>query len=112
MGRRPSNTMTVLADNIMRKVRTIFLMRRLVAPFVFLAAAIIVVASTVSVSHVIDNMPTVANVQAMFNFFASAFAHTDIIVKSALVAGLVFLLATLKGIADSVRFGARLARAS
>ncbi len=104
--------MTVIANNIMRKVRTIFLVRRLVAPFAFLAAAVAVIVSTVSVSHVIENMPTIADMQAMFNFFASAFAHTDVIVKSALVAGLVFLLATLKGVVDSVRFGATLVKAS
>ncbi|HEY0908083.1 MAG TPA: hypothetical protein VGE35_01910 [Candidatus Paceibacterota bacterium] len=96
----------------MRKVRTIFLMRRLVAPFAFLAVAVAVIVSTVSVSHVIENMPTIADFQATFNFFASAFAHTDVIVKSALVAGLVFLLVTLKGIADSVRLNAVLAKSS
>lgn len=96
--------MTVLANQIMKRVRTIFLMRRLVAPFAFFAAALVVTVSTVSVSHVIENMPELVNIQALFSFFASAFAHTDIIVKSALVAGIVSLGITLKGLIDSVHF--------
>lgn len=87
----------------MKKVRTVFLMRRLVAPFAIFAVAAAVVASTVSVSHVIANMPTAADMQAFLRFFASAFAHTDIIVKSALVAGIAFLGITLKGLLDTSR---------
>ncbi len=99
--------MTVLADNIMKKVRTIFLMRRLVTPFAFFSAALVVLVSTVSVSHVIDNMPTIFEVGAVFRFFALAFAHTDLIVKSVLVAGTVSLLVTFKGALESVRISQR-----
>ncbi len=87
----------------MKKVRTIFLLRRLAAPFVFLVAAVAIVGSTVSVSHVIANMPAIVDIPAVMRFFAAAFAHTDIVVKSALVAGTVFLIMTLKGAIDSVR---------
>ncbi|MDE1875130.1 MAG: hypothetical protein KGI79_01560 [Patescibacteria group bacterium] len=96
----------------MKKVRTIFLMRKLAAPFVFLVVAAGVVASTVSIPHVIANMPAVADIPAVARFYAAAFAHTDVVVKSALVAGILFLLWALKGLVESLRFSAELARAS
>ncbi|MBX4209225.1 hypothetical protein KW799_00795 [Candidatus Parcubacteria bacterium] len=87
----------------MKKVRTIFFIRRLAAPFAFLIAASAVIASTVSISHVIANMPAVVDIPAVMRFFAAAFAHADVIVKSALVAGTLFLLMTLKGAIESFR---------
>lgn len=95
--------MTIIANNIMKRVRLIFLMRRLVTPFVFFTAAFVVLVSTVSISHVIQNMPALVDIQAVIKFFVASFAHTDIIVKSALVAGTVFLSFTLKGIIESFR---------
>ncbi len=99
--------MTILVEQVMKKVRTIFLLRRLVLPCLFSIAAALVVASTVSISHVIANMPsfspTLADISAFAQFFAGAFAHTDVVVKCALVAGTLFLLMTLKGIVDSFR---------
>lgn len=95
--------MTIITDNIMKKVRIIFLMRRLVTPFVFFTAACVVFVSTVSISHVIQNMPALVDIQAILKFFAASFVHTDVIVKSALVAGTVFLCITLKGIVESFR---------
>ncbi|HEU5114334.1 MAG TPA: hypothetical protein VFT82_01050 [Candidatus Paceibacterota bacterium] len=97
-------------NQIMKKVRMIFLMRRLAAPFVFLVAASVVVASTVSVSHVIANMPALLDIPAVMRFFAAAFAHTDVVVKCALVAGTLFLVVTLKGVVDSFKFSASLQR--
>ncbi|MEN9622117.1 MAG: hypothetical protein RLZZ67_551 [Candidatus Parcubacteria bacterium] len=95
--------MTVITNSIMKKVRVIFLMRRLVTPFAFLSAAVVVLVSTVSVSHVIQNMPTLIDVHAVVKFFALAFAHTDVVVKSALVAGTLFLGFTFKGLIESIR---------
>jgi hypothetical protein len=92
-----------LTINVMKKVRTIFLLRRIAAPFVFLVAASGVVASTVSISNVISNMP-VSDIRAVAKFFAAAFAHADVVVKCALVAGLVLLVITLKRLVESVRF--------
>ena len=56
-------------------------------------------------------MPDLLNIQAVARFFAAAFAHTDIVIKSALVAGLVFLVLTLKGLIDSRRLSVRFERA-
>lgn len=100
--------MTLLAREIMKKVRIVFLLRRLAAPFIFFVIATALIVSTVSVSHVIANMPTVFDIQAVVAFFAAAFAHTDVVVKCALVAGLVFLVLTLKGIVESMRLSATL----
>lgn len=71
------------------------------APFVFLLGTAIIVFSTVSISNVISNMP--GDILAVTKFFVAAFAHTDVIVKSALVAGLVLLIVTLKGLIESFR---------
>ena len=87
----------------MKKVRTIFLLRRLAAPFVVFVASIVIVTSTVSVSHVIANMPEIFDIRATFKFFVEAFAHTETLIKSALVAGLVFSILTLKGVFESRR---------
>lgn len=95
----------------MIKVRRIFLIRKLAAPFVFLVAAAVVVGSTVSVSHVLANMPAALDIPAVMRFFAAAFAHADVIVKSALVAGTLFLLMILKGAIDSIRFVGSLQKA-
>ncbi len=96
----------MLANQVMAKVRTIFLLRRLVMPCAFLVIAAAVVGSTVSISHVIANMPALSSlvdIPAVAAFFARAFAHADVVVKSALVAGTLFLLLTLKGMVDGIR---------
>lgn len=92
----------MIKNEIMKRVRRIFLMRRLVTPFAFFVAAAVVVVSTVSISHVIANMPA-GSLHALAKFYLAAFAHTQIVVKSALVAGLVFAIVTLKGAVDSLR---------
>jgi hypothetical protein len=94
--------MTAIKNEVMIRVRRLFLVRKLAAPFVFLAVSMVVVASTVSISHVIANMPK-ADIQALARFVAVAFAHTDVVVKCALVAGIAFLFMTLRGIIASVR---------
>jgi hypothetical protein len=87
----------------MHKVRIIFLLRRFAAPFVVFAASLAIVASTVSISNVISNMPALFDIQAVITFLAYAFAHTDIVIKSALVAGTIFLGLTMKGALDAIR---------
>lgn len=100
-----------MGNEIMKKVRTIFLLRRLAAPFVVFVASIVIVTSTVSVSHVIANMPEIFDIQAVVKFFVAAFAHTDIVIKSALVAGLVFMILTLRGVVESRRIALSITRA-
>jgi hypothetical protein len=98
--------MAIVLNEVMKRVDRIFLIRRLAAPLAFLLAATAVVCSTVSVSHVIANMPAVFNVGAVVTFFAAAFAHTQSAVQIALVAGIAFLLWTVRGIIESARFSA------
>ncbi|MEK7163112.1 MAG: hypothetical protein AAB775_00150 [Patescibacteria group bacterium] len=99
-----------LKNEIMKKVRTIFLLRRLALPSVVFVASISIVISTVSVSQVIANMPEIVDIKSVTQFFVAAFAHTDIVIKSALVAGLVFLALTLKGALESRRLSVRFER--
>lgn len=87
----------------MKKVRRIFLLRRIAAPFVVFLAASAIIASTVSVGNVIANMPDLFDVQAVAKFFVAAFAHTDVVIQCALVAGLAFLVMTLRGFVESFR---------
>ncbi|MDO8579665.1 MAG: hypothetical protein Q7R72_02215 [bacterium] len=100
-----------LTQKIMKKVRTIFILRRLALPSAVFVMSVAIIVSTVSVSNVIANMPDLFNIQAVIRFFVTAFAHTDIVIKSALVAGLVFLALTLKGAMESKRLSMRLERA-
>lgn len=101
-------------NEVMIRVRRVFLLRRLAIPSVFALVAVAVIASTVSISHVIANMPTLSSlvdIPAVAGFLARAFAHTDVVVKSALVAGTLFLLMTLKGIVDGIRLSSALQKA-
>jgi hypothetical protein len=100
--------MTLLASEVMKKVRTIFILRRLAAPFVVFLASSAIVFSTVSVGNVIANMPDLFDIQALARFFASAFAHTDIVVRSALVAGTLFFIVTLRGFKESAKLSSSL----
>ena len=102
--------MTLIANKVMNKVRTVFLLRRLAAPFVVFIAVSSIIVSTVSVSNVLANMPDLFDIQAVAQFFVAAFAHTDIAIKSALVAGLIFFGMTLKGAVESLRLSASLER--
>lgn len=91
-----------LTDSVMKKVKIIFLVRRIATPFVFFIGSVVIIFSTVSVSNVISNMPA-SDILAVTKFFAAAFAHTDVIVKSALVAGLVLSVLMLKGLIESLK---------
>ncbi len=95
--------MTLLAHEIMKKVRRIYVLRKFALPALFFLGTLFVLISTVSVSHVIANMPTVSDIQAVINFFVAAFAHTDVVVKCALVAGTVSLGITLRGLVETTR---------
>lgn len=95
--------MTHIKVQVMKRVRAVFLLRKTLAPFVFLVGAAVLIVSTVSVSNVISNMPVLSDVSALTKFFVAAIAHTDVIVKSALVAGLIMLLLVLKGLVDGIR---------
>lgn len=77
--------------------------------FVFLAVAIII--STVSVTNVVANMPDLVDIQAVAKFFVAAFAHADIVIKSALVAGIAFFVVTLKGLLGGIRVTAAIQKA-
>jgi len=95
--------MIAIKNEIMKRVRRIFLIRRVGTPLAFLVVSTVIIASTVSVSHVLANMPEFGNMEAVIRFYTSAFVHTQFIVKCALVAGIAFLVVTLKGALETVR---------
>ncbi len=72
-------------------------------PFVVFLGSLVIIATTVSVQSVFENMPDLFDIQAVARFFLSAFAHTDIIIKSALVAGIAFLVMTLVRMVETLR---------
>ncbi len=96
--------MTYIMDEAMKRVRRIYVLRRLAAPFVICLGSVIVIASTVSVASVFRNMPDLFDIQAVARFFVAAFAHADIVIKSALVAGIAFLFMTVKRAIETTRF--------
>jgi hypothetical protein len=104
--------MAIVLHDVMNKVERIYFLRKFAAPLAFFLTATAVLLSTVSVSHVIANMPAFIDLRAVVQFFAAAFAHTHAVVQFALVAGIAFLLWTLKGLVDSVRFTASMVRTS
>lgn len=95
--------MTHIMNEAMKKVRRIYVLRRLAAPFVVFLGSLVIIATTVSVPSVFENMPDLFDIQAVARFFLSAFAHTDIVIKSALVAGIAFLIMTLLRTFETVR---------
>ena len=95
--------MTYIMSEAMKRVRRIYVLRRLAAPFVVCLGSIVVIVSTVSVMSVLENMPNLFDIQAVAKFFVAAFAHTDIVIKSALVAGIAFLIMTLKRAFETLR---------
>jgi hypothetical protein len=96
--------MTYIMNEAMKRVRRIYVLRRLAAPFVVCLCSVAVIASTVSVASVLRNMPDLFDIQAVARFLLAAFAHTDIVIKSALVAGIAFLIMTLKRAFETMRY--------
>lgn len=91
-------------NEAMKKVRRIYVIRRLAVPFVVFVGSAAILASAVSVGSVLENMPDLLDVQAVAKFFLSAFAHTEMVIKSVLVAGIAFLIMTLKRAVETMRF--------
>ncbi len=95
--------MTHIMNEAMKKVRRIYVLRRLAVPFVVFLGSLVIIATTVSVQSVFENMPDLFDIQAVVRFFLFAFAHTDIVIKSALVAGIAFLIMTLLRTFETLR---------
>ena len=59
--------------------------------------------SSVSVGHVIQNMPQVSNVNALFSFYTSALSNAEILVKVIVLALVVSALFLARDIVYNVR---------
>ncbi len=94
---------TPLNIEVMKKVRRIYIARKLVVPAGLFAAAAAFLALTVSIPHVLANMATLTGLREAVSYFTYSFVHTEIYVQCALFAGLIFLLWTAQGISHGAR---------
>lgn len=86
----------VLQKKIMRKVCWTCYLRRVINPFMIkiyaLLAVIVGVASTVSITNVIANMPSISNFTGLYSFYMYAFNNTEILVKAFVVGIALFTI--------------------
>lgn len=77
--------MKILTKRIMRRVYSIWIMRKLKSPTTmksaFLSVVLLKSFSVVSVSHVLANSPSILNPLASYQFFSNAFLLTDTFVR-------------------------------
>lgn len=79
---------------IMRRIYAIYLWHRLINPMMLkvyvVIAFVAVLSASVSISHVIANMPAVTNFSEWYQFNIAAFNHTELSVK-VLLASVIML---------------------
>ena len=87
--------MTTLKNRVMLRVYALFAMRFALSPFglraLGLLSAILTISLSVSVRHVLMNMPAIYDLPALITFHTEAFRHTTLIVQTATLAGLALL---------------------
>lgn len=86
-----------IEQTVMRRVYMVYTLRRIFSPRAFKYYALITAGtffvSVVSFQAIIENMPKTSNMSDYANFYESAFIHTEVGTKIALVAiALAFLL--------------------
>ncbi|MEK7066026.1 MAG: hypothetical protein AAB965_00450 [Patescibacteria group bacterium] len=89
-----------IKTRIMRRVYTIWALRLATSPrvvkFLILVASVWQFKENVFVSKVFENMPSVLDAPATYNFFSSALMHTQLIVQTSVLAVAVFSLLLLR----------------
>lgn len=92
--------MANLNKRIMRRVYTIWMLRKATSPRVvkslILVASIWQIKDRVFVSKVLENMPNIADLQATYSFFSSAIINTQFAVQMSILAGALFSLLLLR----------------
>ena len=99
--------MTTLKNNIMKRVKVIYMLRTTALPLLVSLIGITTVFSTVSVVNVIKNAPSMANVPSLFSFFVAAFGHTEFTVKAGIVLSLLFGVYTIYRLVTALNFELR-----
>lgn len=93
----------ILKKKIMRRVYTIYLLKKIINPFAFkvyaLAISVTGVVSLVSVTDILANIPNLGS-SSIFNFSYNAFVNTEITVQALVISLTMFMLWL---IADGVR---------
>ncbi len=91
----------------MRRVYAFYLLhlisRGVPSRIVLLTLSLAGLFSSVSVGHVIQNMPQVSNVNALFSFYTSALSNAEILVKVIVLALVVSALFLARDIVYNVR---------
>jgi hypothetical protein len=89
-----------LNTRIMRRVYAIWMLRKATSPRVvkllILLTAVWQIKDRVFVSKVIENMPSLADIQATYGFFSSAMMHTQLTVQLSIIASGLFALLLLR----------------
>lgn len=92
--------MSYLKTRTMRRVYAIWMLRKVTSPRVvksmILLASIWQFKENVFVSRVFENMPSVGDVWATYNFFYSAMIHTQFVVQVSILAGATFAILLLR----------------
>jgi len=99
-----------IQQNVMRRVRTIHLVRPLVSTtalsFVLLLGTLWGIGREVWVARVFENMPK--DVGALLQFAVSAFTHTEFLVQALSVIALFAFIWMLRDAFKSLRYGMQL----
>lgn len=101
------NPNTTVLHTVMRRVRTIYVVRMVVPPVI--ASVLFVVAlwgigREVWVAKVFQNMPSVWNVPEVLGFVSGAFLHTELLVQTLLIMALGALVWLARALALRMRF--------
>lgn len=99
------NNETALKQKIMRRVYGVYLLKKVTgveARTVLTLAALGVLSLTVSVPHVIQNMPALSNPIAVAQFFVSAMIATHAFVKVLIVIGSMLFVWTSAGLIETL----------
>ena len=79
-------TNTILKQKIMKRVRTIYMLRKVINPFTLKCALLVsflaTVVSFVSTQSILANMPHILDLTAFFYFSKYAFLHTEFLVQA------------------------------
>jgi len=99
---------TILKNQIMRNVKTIYILRKIVHPVTLkcgiLIAAAFVFGSLVHVSAVFGNMPPVFDFASLYNFSMYAFTNTGVMVQAVMIASVLVVFWIGKDIAHKIQF--------
>jgi len=98
----------ILKQKIMRRVRAIYLLRKIVNPVSLKCAVLLAfttgVVSVVSTGSIVANMPHTFDIAALFHFSSYAFMNTEILVQAFILGTIGVMLWLARDVAYMVSF--------